>query len=253
MARDNRQIEDEFSAASQEVSAGRSIGAVLEEYPGYAAELEPMLRLVEVIKEVPPPVLSSDAMARIEKRAQVAAKAQLAATHAGLKLANLPGAQPRPFSIVRSASDTAATPLRHQGRIRLALGRIPRITGAGTRLVFASVALLAVLVLATVGFLALQPGTPGKSTQQIESYSGIITSIEPGKWMVDDDTEVFIDNLTEIHGQPAVGANMTCIAERLEGHERYRALEVWVLDDSEPPAQPTIPEGQSTSWQFAGN
>lgn len=92
------------------------------------------------------------------------------------------------------------------------------------------------VMLVIVGVAALQDGTPPKAAQQLETYRGVIAKMEPGRWELVDNTEMIIDNLTEIHGQPAVGAKMVCIAERLAGYERYRALEVWVLTEPVTPS-----------------
>jgi hypothetical protein len=90
----------------------------------------------------------------------------------------------------------------------------------------------------------LAPQRPFNSTQ-VSSYSGTITSLSATKWMVGD-TEVLVDESTEIHGTPAVGAVMTCIGEVLPG-DRMHALEVWIHTGSQGPtlvpAVPTAPFG----------
>jgi hypothetical protein len=66
-------VEEVFSAAWQQVRAGRSIESVVARYPDHAAELEPMLRLAAAVHAVPPPALSTQALDRIQGRAQAAA------------------------------------------------------------------------------------------------------------------------------------------------------------------------------------
>src|SRR5438067_1084122 len=68
----NSQAEEVFSAAWQQVLAGRSIESVAAEYPDYAAELEGMLRLAQAVRAVPGPALSHQAQLRIQARARAA-------------------------------------------------------------------------------------------------------------------------------------------------------------------------------------
>src|SRR5436190_1720472 len=63
------QAEEVFSAAWQKVLAGRTIESVLADYPGQAAELEPMLRLTKRVRAISlsSPQLSPDALSRIRQ------------------------------------------------------------------------------------------------------------------------------------------------------------------------------------------
>src|SRR4051812_22159530 len=81
----NSQKEEVFSRASQQVLAGRSIESVVSDYPDFAAELEPMLRLVKQTRGLPVPSLPPDALSRIQQRTLSARKGhqQVAATPGG--------------------------------------------------------------------------------------------------------------------------------------------------------------------------
>ena len=46
----NSEVEEIFSQAWQKVLAGHSIESVVAEYPDYAAEIEPMLRLTAAVR-----------------------------------------------------------------------------------------------------------------------------------------------------------------------------------------------------------
>jgi hypothetical protein len=212
----NTQIEEEFYAATQEVLSGRTIESVLTDYPGHAAELEGMLRLTISMRAVPGPVLSPQALTRIGERAQAAAQDRRQATTAG-------SAQ---------AKGTTRRPTRW-------LSWLPQLSPA-LRL---GAALALLLVVAAGVILAALTFSQGEPPNTIVSYSGTITRIEAAEWLVGDDTEVVIDAATVIHGRPEVGAMMTCNAVRLPGHERYRALEVWV---TAAPSEPTAPPKQSS-------
>ena len=73
----NSRAEEIFSAAWEQVRAGRSIESVVAQYPDLAADLEPMLRLAQAVRDTPAPALSPDAMARIQARARQAATSML--------------------------------------------------------------------------------------------------------------------------------------------------------------------------------
>lgn len=228
MSSADRQTEDAFIAASEEVIAGSSVESVLAQQQERQDEVAAMLSVVQALKEMPPPRLSPEALTRIEERAQLAARSRLAGA-----------AQSRHLTLLRPGS--------HRGRSGVNEG-YAYATPAGPKGIFKTKAVAAVVAAAlfvfaiaalTVGVLAFQHGEPG-GAQQLESYSGVITKIDSERWIMADDTEVVIDNMTEIHGQPEIGAKMTCIAERLEGNERYRALEVWVLSAPEAPTKVSL-------------
>ncbi|HST06025.1 MAG TPA: hypothetical protein VLQ48_15005 [Chloroflexia bacterium] len=237
MSSADRQAQDDFIAASQQVIAGSSVESVLAQQQERQDELAEMICVVEALKEMPSPRLAPEALARIEKRTQLAAQSRLpGSAHA---------ARSRRLTLLRPGSDTGSggTNEGHATLTPIYLKTIFR-TKAMAVVAVAALMVFAIATL-TMGGLAFQHGTPG-GAQQLESYSGIITKIDAGKWLLDDDTEMVIDNLTEIHGQPEVGAKMTCIAEPLEGNERYRALEVWIL--STPNAPTVFPPQSHTSF-----
>jgi hypothetical protein len=72
----------------------------------------------------------------------------------------------------------------------------------------------------------------------VVAYSGTITRIEGTVWQVDD-TQVFVDDSTEIHGQPLVGATMRCLAQPLSDN-KMKAIEIWVRS---APATPVVTPG----------
>ena len=74
----NSRAEEIFSAAWEQVRAGHSIESVVAQYPDLAADLEPMLRLAQAVRDTPPPALAPDAMARIQARARQIAVVQQA-------------------------------------------------------------------------------------------------------------------------------------------------------------------------------
>jgi hypothetical protein len=213
----NTQIEEEFNAATQEVLSGRAIESVLAAYPDHAAELEGMLQLTISMRAVPGPVLSPQALAHIEERAQAAAQDR------------------RQPARVGSAQAQGATRRRSTW-----LSWLPQLSPA-LRL-GAAMALL--LVVAAGVILAALTFSQTEQPNTVVSYSGTITRIEAAEWLIGDDTQVVIDAATVIHGRPEIGAMMTCNAVRLPGHERYRALEVWVTAG---PSEPTEPPKQSSS------
>ncbi|HEX9988068.1 MAG TPA: hypothetical protein VGE45_06255 [Chloroflexia bacterium] len=209
----NSQIEEEFYAASQEVLSGRTIESVLADYPDHAAELEGMLRLTRSVRAVPIPSLSPQVLATIGERAQAAA-------------------QP-----------IKGGPAQVDGVTRRRAGWLSWLTQLSPALRLG--AALALLLLVAIGVvLAGLAFSQGQQADAVVSYSGTITRIEAAEWLIDDDTEVVIDAATVIHGRPEVGAQMTCNAVRLPGHERYRAIEVWVTTG---PSEPTEPPKESSS------
>jgi hypothetical protein len=257
MTANNGQQEDIFIAAAEQVSSGRSVDAVLRElskqhkHSEHGTEIEPMLRSVASIKEMPTPALPPGSMARIERRAQLAAANR---RRAATGLNETRGAHAPILKLVRSPREKRVERASLTGslfeRVRAILARPAtapwKIASAGA--VLATV-VLAVLVMTGVLIPQNQPVT---RPQQLESYGGTIRSIEPGRWILADEAEVYVDELTEIHGVPALGAQMTCLAEQLPeelpGQERYRALEVWVLSAPNSPADPkSQPDGSSPS------
>ena len=225
------------------MSAGHSVDAVLRE-PGdnwehgeHAVELEQMLRLVEAIKELPDPVLPPGALARIERRAQITAgnRGRTVTEPGAASGPHPPGLRllRPPERGYRKAVNSGSSLFGRDGALLRGLLRTGWAVGA--------VAALAVVTLTILGALMLHNQATTRP-QQLESYTGTITSIEPGKWVLDDEAEVLVDALTEVHGEPSVGARMTCLAEQLPeqlpGQERYRALEVWILSAPGSPAEP---------------
>src|SRR5438552_3970906 len=200
----NSHAEEVFSSAWQQVRAGRSIESVLAEHPEYADELEPMLRLTAAIRDVPGPSLSPEALARIQQRTEKALEERGPVT---ITL-------PRRVGQRRSGS---ATSLRN-GRRSL----VPTLRG--------NLAVLALLLVVEIGAVlaGIAVTHRGSPPRPIESYTGIITKMSATEWLVDAETTMIIDDTTEIHGQPVVGARMTCIAERIGPGERYHALEIWI-------------------------
>jgi hypothetical protein len=218
MSGQNTQIEEDFSVASQQLLAGKSVDDVLARYPDSAPELEPMLRLTQSVRGLSAPPLSPHALAKIEQRAQEAAKAR----H--------PALMPLPPGSGQPHVEPGA------GRTRGWLQQLLAALRANPSI--AALIVLAAGVLVVACLVTLGAGISPRHLPAIESYGGVITSIEPAEWLVDDDTQIFIDSVTEIHGVPAVGAQMTCIAERLPGDERFRALEIWIVAG---PGTPTLP------------
>jgi hypothetical protein len=208
MAEPESQVETAFTTASQEAREGRAIEPVLADYPEHAVEVRELLRLTAAIKRLPHPELSTEALDNIRKRTLFTLQNQSA-----------------PASL---SGDKA-----NRGRRGIS-GFFSRFTPA----LYAAAGALAALLL--VGGVMLwnmltQQGIPGAT--DVSSYSGIITSIDGPRWMIGD-TVVLIDDTTEIHGTPAVGAMMRCIGEELPG-DRMKALEVWI--EESPKILPTAP------------
>ena len=225
----DRQTEDAFIAASQELLSGSSMENVVAQQQQHQDDVAPMIGVVKALKDMPPPRLSPEALTRIEQRTQLAAQSRLAGA-----------AQSRHLTLLRPGLDTGRRGM-NEG---YAPSTLPTRKGIFRAKPMAAVAAVVIVIFATAaltaGMLAWQHGAPG-AAQQLESYSGIITKIEAGRWILDDGTEMMVDDLTETHGRPEVGARMICIAERLEGDERYRALEVWILSAPEAPTELPLP------------
>jgi hypothetical protein len=217
----NTQIEEEFYAATQEVLSGRTIESVLAAHSDHAAELEGMLRLTISMRTVPAPTLSPQALAHIGERAQTAAQNR------------------RPANLAGSTQEKG-----EKRRPTRWLSWLPQLSPA-LRL---GAALALLLAVAAGVILAALTFSQGESSNTVVSYSGTITRMEAAEWLIGDDTEVVIDAATVIHGHPEIGAYMTCNAVRLPGHERFRALEVWVTT---APSEPTEPPKQSSSNYLA--
>jgi hypothetical protein len=221
MAERESQVETVFSIASREAREGRSIEPVLANYPEHAAEVREMVGLATAIKSVPHPELPAEALERIRKRA----------------LSTLHSQQPSPVAPAKLIDKEVKV-----GRSSFG-GFFTRFSPA---LYAAAGALTVLLVVGGVmlwNALMVQ-GIPG--AKEVSSYSGIITSIDGPRWRIGD-TEVLIliDDTTEIHGTPAVGAMMRCIGEELPG-EHMKALEVWI--EESPKVLPTVPTGPSGKW-----
>jgi hypothetical protein len=231
MFESNPRVEEAFSEASRQVMSGHSIESVLEQFPQHAAELEALLRLKLAIRAVPPPALSSEALARIKEQLHAATQ--------------------EPHTI----DDATTSPAQDAGRLRVLPPQPQRRSWLDTllqaprrKLVFALpvlVALVALLLVVTTPLLRQDD-----TRTPLEHYSGTITRIDGNEWLIGDDTEVVIDATTEIHGQPAVGAQMSCIAERLPGPERYRALEIWIHEGPGTPI--VVPESLLFRWYATG-
>lgn len=226
MSGSTQQSEDEFISASEEIISGRSVESMITEHPEYNTRVEQMLRVVEAIKDLPTPALSNDAMARLQARTQSAAKQRRDA---------MATSEPQPphLTIVRP------TPAETPNIVPLPRTRSAKLT---SQRALALVAALVLVSLSIIGLLALQNNYTNKPSH-LENYTGVIAAIEPTRWILEDNAEMVIDNLTEVHGQPAVGAKMTCLAEKLPGNERYHALEVWIL--SAPTPQKAGAQGNS--------
>src|SRR3954463_14179431 len=72
MIDDKSQIEDIFSESWRQVQAGRSIEYVLADYPEYAAQLEPTLRLDVRLRALSTLQPSPDSFSRIQQRTRSA-------------------------------------------------------------------------------------------------------------------------------------------------------------------------------------
>ena len=222
----NSQAEEIFSEAWEEVLAGHSIEEIIAEHPGHAPELESVLRLNVAARSLPQPNLSPQALARIEDRAQKAAR-----TVQALNPVVPPG------RLTSEQSTRGKTRPSRPGWLQ-ALFQEPRA--------LISLALgAAVLLFVALTSVVLTRTEP--QTRPVVSYSGVIKELKPTEWLVGD-AQVFIDSTTEIHGHPAVGATITCIAVLWAPEDRMRALEVWVgSGPGTPPALPTLSPAESFS------
>lgn len=237
----NSQVEEVFSEASQQVQAGRSIESVLGDYPDYAAELEPMLRLTQRVRTVSrsSPTLSPDALSTIQHRVRTAVESREEGRY--------------PVAISPTRPDEPRDRLQAPARDRRAAPTRGRWFAPFFSTVQVSAPLLALLVVVTGVMLILvamklQAGTGAQ--RSVVAYSGTIVKIEGTLWQVDE-AQVIIDDATEIHGQPVVGATMRCIAEPL-GTDKMKALEIWVRPTVTPgPGEPSgyirvVPGGYMT-------
>ncbi|HET9494499.1 MAG TPA: hypothetical protein VFR15_09730 [Chloroflexia bacterium] len=75
---ENRHPEDVFDAALESLLAGTPIESILAQYPGMAAELEPVLRAAQAARSAPRPELPAASLAAIMARAQAKAGEQRA-------------------------------------------------------------------------------------------------------------------------------------------------------------------------------
>ncbi|HMA33711.1 MAG TPA: hypothetical protein VKY74_04455 [Chloroflexia bacterium] len=205
MFRNHAPREEAVSAAWQQVQAGRSVEAVVAEYPEYAAELEPLLRLALAVRNVPDPALRPAALARIQQRTRAAVLAR----HGSRPV--LPGRPPG----ARSVAGLPAPP--HRGWWA---PRRPAVRPGFGLLLLCALAAAGLLLVA----LSLRPSaTPA----QLLTYSGRIHAMTNTQWVVDDET-VIIDATTEIHGQPVVGAEVLCLGQQAAPGAPLRARTVWV-------------------------
>ena len=186
----NAALETIFSEAADQVRAGRSIPAVLAQYPAHAAALEPLLRAIVALRTaMPPPTLSADALDRIRARAVAVAQQQ---RHSAVAVAPLgarePGAAPR------------------TRRAPWAAGLAPLLRGG-----------MAVIALAlAVGLLLslARQGDPGPTPPaNYATFSGVITAIGPASWQVDN-TTLLVDPGTRVEGRPEIGASPTAWPSR---------------------------------------
>jgi hypothetical protein len=219
MSDQNTRIEEAFSSASHEALQGRDVKPVLDSYPEEAEQVRALLQVRAAMRAVSHPELSEEAMAHIQLRAL-----------ATLQMRHAP-----------EATSTAARDNKNnRGWWSPIRGLIARLSPASLTVLATAMLLLVISGVLLIG--ALGPQTHNKP-RPVSSYNGIITSIEANRWMVDD-TEILLDESTEIHGIPAVGVEMTCIGEVL-AEEQMHALEVWIHEGNKaPPGAPTVsPEG----------
>lgn len=218
----NSEVEEIFSEAWQKVLAGHSIESALSDYPDYAAEIEPMLRLTAAVRSVSPPALPESSLARIREKTQEAAQERT------LSSALAPGnVNYRPYV----AYDPQPESSRHWFARLWPTSFILR-GGLG------ALALLAILIgtLAVASLLSSQAG----SHQSLETYSGTITKITATAWWIGEE-EILVDSATKIYGQPMLGAEMVCVGRPL-ADGRMKAMEVWIRLG---PGTPTILPPQS--------
>jgi len=70
----NKTTEDIFAEASERVLSGQTIESVIKQLPNSRTELEPMLRVTRTVRDLPAPELPPDMLARVQQRAQTAAR-----------------------------------------------------------------------------------------------------------------------------------------------------------------------------------
>lgn len=215
MLTNHARIEEVFSAASEQVLSGRTIESVISDYPEYASELEPMLRLTHAIHTMPGPSLSPAALSSIHRRAEAAAEER----RSGFQAQRQGTRSYPPREVARAGRQSWLASLLSVLRTNVKI----------------AVPLLAVLAVLIVGTFLLSNQHP---QTQLVSYSGTITQILPTGWQVGD-TEVLIDSHTVIHGTAVVGAEMVCVGEDLPEKDRMYASEVWVGIEPSPPL--TVP------------
>jgi hypothetical protein len=223
-------IEDVFHEAWQQVLAGRGLESVLADYPERDVELEQMLRLALSIRKERHPTLSTAALERVRSTALEAASSRAGSgVHA-----EAPGIRSVPLTIVHGNDAGRQTAPEHatQGERGTAQTWLANLLSQPWGLV-AGVAIAAIVVV-VAGFAWQLLDQRQLRGHPLESYSGTIVAMSPTKWMVGD-TEELIDATTEIHGEPALGAQITCIAEPAPPGDRMRALEVWVQPKPDSP------------------
>ena len=192
--------EERFSAAWQQVRNGRPVEDVVADGPEGAADLEPLLRLAQGVRAVPAPHLSEAGLARAQQYARRAAQARQIRT-----IRPVPSGRPWAGRDLRPPWQGAGRPtLQVRLVVLLALGLIP-----------VALLLLALLM------------RPAEGPTQLLTYSGRINAMSATEWLVDDE-QVLVDAHTEIHGRPAIGAEVVCIGKLVPPGSRLQALTVWV-------------------------
>jgi hypothetical protein len=220
----NSTIENVFTLTSQRTIEGESIESALSNYPEYAPELEPLLRLGSKISSLAAPTLSPQALDRITRHALGALE------------------QDKPVALVVPIRPEIEPERRHSLIAGWASHLMRRMAPlAAARVGMGMLAIGFVVVLSALVALAVDEASEkGTSSVALEYYSGVITHMDGNEWVIDNGTQILIDPVTEIHGTPAVGVRMSCIAEQLPGVERYHALEVWIHPATDIPNVPPI-------------
>jgi hypothetical protein len=210
------QAEEVFSEAWQQVAAGRSIESVLADYPDCAAELEPMLRLTGRVRTLSDLQPSAEALDRIRLHAF--------------------GHSQAPGRVVPAPRGT-----RTQVRRLAVLFSPVRISVGALLLLLVGAMLTSAAFVLAVSKLS----SPVDNSSAMVAYGGTITRMEGTVWQVDD-SQVIVDDSTQIHGQPVVGATMHCIAQPVSDNE-LKAIEIWVRSaPTTPTAGPGGPGGPSS-------
>ena len=201
--------------------------------------LEIMLRLSDALSTLPPPPLRPEMLENASRAALTEVRKRRART------------TPRvvPFPLVTSAGLMGTKRRLFEGR-----NQLPELSGgaeARPGRLSAGLAAAALLV-AALALVAALSSMNSASRSDLETYNGTITAITANGWIVDG-AEILVDKDTELHGQPRLGSEITCIAQPYPPGERARALEVWVR--SQPPSSPTKqstgPSGRRTRQQTA--